>query len=834
MNSKHTFYLSTENFSEDSNFFSITPIRVLAIIAFNLLMLLGMTSFAQNKIGTISGKSIDAKGEVVPFANVLLLNAKDSSMLRGAVTDVEGKFGIEKVANGKYLISVHMMGYENSFTPVFEITNENSTVVFNEIKMVEVSTKLAAVTITAQKPMIEIKNGTVIMNVAASPILTTGTTLDALSKAPGVSTDQDGKISLKGKQNVIVLIDGKQTYLTGDDLSRMLQSTQATNIERIEVIENPSAKYDAAGNAGMINIVMKRDKNVGFNGTANVGLSYGQLPKANGGLTLNYKHKKFSLFTTYDYSWAERINTLKLNRKVPAGTENTLFDQTAIMNMMMRNNNLRFGGDYYISKNTTIGFLSTGSIGEWGSNTNSNATISGFNNNPYDKMRTNSYVQDNWKNGSINLNFKHVFAKGELTADADYSYWTRKGTQDIPNQFFKNNVEILSSNLQNGAATNTDIIIKALKIDYTLPLSNGVNLEMGAKTSFVNTDNTLAATIKQENQWLPDASRSNQFTYEENINAAYVNANKKLGKWSLQGGLRLENTNFNGYSTTLKQRNQQDYLSLFPSASISYSPNDKNKFSVSYSRRIDRPTYSNLNPFIMYLDKYTYNKGNPFLNPQFTNTVGMTYGYNNFLFLTLNYSRTDQSMSQILGIDLEKQATYQTMTNLSLSENYSANISAPIPVAKWWLMNLNLTSFYNQNELPQNRILSQLSYLGNITNIFTLPASFKFEVMSFYQSPTIFSTFEMEAQYKIDLGLSKSFLNNQLRLKASFTDIFNTMQFKAKTEQPNLNNQVLAKWETQVFRINLTYVFGNKEMKASRKRNTASDDLLERANQGGN
>jgi Outer membrane protein beta-barrel family len=504
------------------------------------------------------------------------------------------------------------------------------------------------------------------------------------------------------------------------------------------------------------------------------------------------------------------------------------------MNMTMHNNNLRFGGDYYINKTTTIGFLTTGSIGDWSSRTNSNATISGFNANPYDRMKTNSFVADNWTNGSANINFKHSFKKGELTADADYSNWKRTGTQDIPNRFFKGDTEVLTSSLQNGAATSTEIIIKALKIDYTLPVSNTLNLEMGAKMGFVNTDNTLFATLKQDEKWIDDPSRTNKFTYQENINAAYLNASKKIGKqWSLQAGLRLENTSFEGYSVTLNKRNKQDYLSLFPSFNVSYTPTDKHKISASYSRRIDRPTYSNLNPFIMYLDKYTYNKGNEFLNPQFTNTVGMAYGYNNFLFLTLNYSRTDNSMSQILGIDLEKQATYQTMANLSLTENYSANLSAPIPVAKWWLMNLNLTSFYNRNELQQNKVLTQLSFQSNVTNIFTLPAGFKFEVMGFYQSPTIFAVFEMEQQYKVDLGISKSFLNNQFRFKASFTDLFNTFQFKAKTEQPNLNNQVLAKWETQIFRVNLTYVFGNKDMKAARRRNTASDDLQERANQGG-
>ncbi len=806
-------------------------------IGFSLatLLLMGANLMAQDKIGVINGKAADAKGEPVPFANVLLLNAKDSSLLKGAITDVEGKFGIEKVAYGKYLISVRMMGFNNYYTPAFEINKENPTINFNEIKMAEASTNLKEVVVTAQKPMIEVQNNAVVMNVSASPTLSTGTTFDALSKAPGVSTDQDGKISLKGKQNVIILIDGKQTYLSGDDLTRLLQSTQASSIEKIEVIENPSSKYDAAGNAGIINVVMKRDKNLGFNGTANAGFSYGQLPKANAGLTINYRNKKYSLFSTYDYSWADRVNNLTLNRVVPAGTENTFFDQKATMNMSSRNNNLRFGGEYYLAAKTSIGFLATGSIGEWSSNTSSRANITGFNNNPYNRMQTDSRVADEWKNGSFNMNFKHSFAKGELTADADYSYWSRTGLQDIPNRFFNGNEEVKSALIQNGADTKTDIIIKAFKVDYTLPLNNGINLEMGAKTSFVDTDNDLAATLMQDNRWVDDPTRSNRFIYNENINAAYLNANKKLGKqWSVQGGLRVENTNFDGYSVTLDKRNKQNYTSLFPSASISFTPNDKHKISVNYSRRIDRPNYRSLNPFIMYLDKYTYNVGNPFLNPQFTNTFGLTYGFNNFVFLTLNYNRTTNSISEVLGIDLERQATFQTMANLNLTENYSANLSAPIPITKWWLINTNLTSFYNRNELPENRVLSQLAFQSNIMNIFTLPHNFKFEVTGFYQSPMVYSVFEMEQQYKMDLGLSTSLLNNQLRIKASFTDVFNTFQFKAKTQQPQLNNQVLAKWETQILRINLSYVFGNKEMKNSRRRNTASDDLQQRVGGDGN
>ena len=826
------FYKHTQNNTNKAYSFQINSQKlVVASLAILFALFTGQV-MAQNPVGILTGKVSDAKGEAIPFATILLVKSQDSSMVKGALTDMEGNFSVEKISKGNYLVSIRMMGYENYYTPVIEITNE-IPVVLPPIQLKDASTKLAEVTVTAQKPMIEVKNGTVVMNVATSSILTNGTTFDALSKAPGVSTNQDGKISIKGKQNVIILIDGKQTYLTGEDLTRLLQSTQAANIERIEIIENPSAKYDAAGNAGMINIIMKRAANEGLNGTITLGSGYGTAPKANTGLTLNYKKNKVSLFATYDYTWAETAGTIRLYRKAPVTpTEFTLFNQFSRRNSSTKASNFRIGGEYYVGKKTTIGFLMTGNIGESGRKVIGESNLSGYTTTPYTQAITEGMTNFDWKNGSANINFKHTFAKGELTADADYSSWTRTGKQNLPTHFYKNNEEVINSFIQNGVATTTDMKIKALKIDYSLPLENGLKLDMGVKTSSVTTSNILDATTKQGTVWVPDASRSNTFMYDENINAAYFNMGKKLGKkWNLQGGLRLEHTVLEGYSATLNQRNSQNYVALFPSATITYTPTDTHAFSFLYSRRIDRPTYANLNPFAIYIDQYTYNLGNPFLNAQFTNSLGITYGYANSLFVTANYTHTDGNMIEVLGID-SKQASYQTIANLSIAENYSINVSSPITLTNWWGLNLNVTGYYARNAATQALILERFVYLANITTTISLPHNFKFEATGFYESPTLYSTFEVSPQYRTDIGITKSLLNNQLRLKASLTDVFNTYQFKAHVQQPYVD--LVNKWETQVFRLNISYLFGNKDVKATRKRSTASDDLLERANQGGN
>ncbi len=367
-----------------------------------------------------------------------------------------------------------------------------------------------------------------------------------------------------------------------------------------------------------------------------------------------------------------------------------------------------------------------------------------------------------------------------------------------------------------------------------MPLDDKSNLEIGWKSSQVITDNALNFSIKNNKTWENDALRSNTFEYSENIHAGYLNLNRNLGKFSVQAGLRAEYTISDGYSETLDQRNKREYFNFFPSLSASYKASEKHNFSVAYSRRIDRPSYDQLNPFIFFLDQYTFEKGNPFLNPQFTNSFSGTYTFMNSSMLQVSYSKTTDAMMDIFEQDNASQSTYVTNANLNEFENVSLTLSTPIPIQKWWMMNLNLTGFHNAIRSPFSEggqiDNAQFSYNFNINNNISLPWDLKMEVNFNYQSPTVWALFEIEPMYGTSFGLSKSF--GKLNVRTSGSDIFNTRQFATKVRQGDIDSDVTNRWESRVFRLNLSYSFGNQNVKSSRRRNTASDDLQQRANKG--
>ncbi|TAD99799.1 MAG: hypothetical protein EAZ97_07795 [Bacteroidetes bacterium] len=796
-------------------------------------------TWAQDKIGSITGKVLDENAESVVSANILLLKVKDSSLVRGAVSNLEGIFEINGIDNGNYLLSVRMVGYDNYFVAL-TVSSEKSKIELGEIKINPSSMMLKEVGVTAARPMMEIKNNAIVLNVATSPILSSGNTLDVLSKAPGVTIDQDGKISFKGKPNVVIMIDGKLTYLSADDVSRFLQNTPAENIESVEMIENPSAKYDAAGNTGIINIKFKKDKNLGLNGSTNLALGYGRYGKLSGGFSLNYRQKKFNLFGNYNANYNKRYNNINLFRTMPNEntTEKSVFDQANEITAETMSHNAKAGLDFFINDKTTIGVLFTGNIGNMNGNNIGGTQISGLNTNPYNQLNSTNAMKDNWNNGTANINFKKVFKAGELTIDGDYSYWERFGKQNNINRFDKGSEIAVSPSFD--ARTNTDakIQIRAFKADYTLPLKNGLNIETGVKSSWVTTNNEILFQVNKDNVLVKDNNLSNTFEYDEKINAAYLNANKQFGKkFSVQAGLRMEHTASDGYSETLNQRNKRDYLNFFPSLSLSYSMNEKHKIGLSYSRRIDRPNYQDLNPFVFFLDKYTYQRGNPFLNPQLSHSAGVNYSFGSSFFATLNYTQTNSFIGQIIQQDLETQANYIMNSNLDKINSVNLNLTAPLTLAKWWSLNASVTGLYNQvGTLFQGENIKRekFSFMTNLNNTISLPKGIKLEIMFRYQSPQIYALFESANQYQTDLGVSKSFMDDRLKFRASLSDVFKTLFWQGNTQAGTVSNLARGTWESRVFRINLTYNFGRNEIKGARRRSTASDDIQQRTGGGNN
>jgi hypothetical protein len=786
-----------------------------------------LSLFAKN--GNIKGYVFEPSGAALPYANVLLLQKSDSVMLKGAVTDEQGMYHFDKVSPGEYIISVRMVGYQ---TQNLNIIFTGEDLELEAITVTEGDIKLGEVVVTAARPMIEVKNNAVVLNVSSSPILNSGTAFEAVQRAPGVSTDQDGRISLRGRANVSVMIDGKMTYLSTEEVIRLLQNTPANQIESIEVMQNPPAKYDASGNAGIINIKFKRPEDKGIVGVASLNAGYGKYYKVGGGLNLNYRSPKTDILFSYSGNQSENYQALEIERNIPAAGGLTNFHQNSYSKRFRFGHSLKLGADYNFSKKTSVGAVVNLYLSTWDENTDNETRLSGTNLNPFDRLFSFNYGKEPSNNISGNVHFKHVFDnKGTFTFDADYSKWYGKGTQDIANRFYKGNEtgEVADPLLLRMDNTR-NINISAFKADYSQPLSEKSKIEAGLKSSFVRTNNELYAETPRDGVWQKDELRSNDFVYAENIHAGYFTYSTSVKKFNFSGGLRGEYTYFDGYSPTMNQRNEREYMSLFPSLSVAYAKSEKHQFEINYGRRIDRPNYRDLNPFVFMLDKYTYNRGNPFLNPQFTNTFGAGYTFMGGLNVNLSYSNTNSAITQVLEQDNAAQATYQTTVNLNRMENYSLSVAAPLPLRKWWFLYANLNTFYNKVSSPFSEGVinaGQLSAIANLSNTFTLPHDFKLEATAYYQTPLRYGVFELKSQYQFDLGLSKKV--GKWNLRASLSDVFNTRDTRVKIRQGSIDVFLTNKWETRVVRLNATYQFGNNKIKMSRGRRTAADDIEQRA-----
>ena len=803
-------------------------------------LFISLSAIAQS---TVSGRVQDQNGQALGFVNVLLMTPTDSAMVKGAVADTTGAYVLDDVTPGTYLVSAQMVGYQAYFSAPF--TTDGTPYAQPAIQIQEATTELGEVVVKAAKPLIEVTPNALTVNVASSPILSNGTAQDVLKKSPGVVVDQDGKISLKGKGNVLVYLDGKQTYLSESDLIRLLESTPAADIEKIEIMDNPPARYDAEGNAGIINIVRTKEAAIGLNGNISLNLGKGIYYKTNPSIGLNYRQKKFNVFGNYSYYDGQWFNGNTITRRIPVrdtitgnqvGT--TIFNLRSDRVGRSRNNNFRTGADWFITPQTTFGILVSGSLGSWNGNADNATVIEGDNPlNPYDSIQANADNLNEWQNITYNANFKQAWEDGAtLTLDADWGRWKNTGGQENDNFFFDEE-QTIEPPLLVRINTKTNIDILALKADYSRTLAGDWGLEFGGKQSVVKTNNIFNYGEIQSGENVLDPDRSNQFQYDELISAGYVDLKKKLSEhWQIQAGVRGERTYSKGVSVTLDSTVQRDYFNLFPSASVGYTLPGKHSVSASYSRRIDRPDYGDLNPFEYFLDRFTFSRGNPFLNPQYTNAFGLTYGLKDAVFLTLNYNRTTDAMTEVLLQDDSTQTTFVTEVNLSRIEVYSANLTAPLPIKKWWMMNLNATVSYNDILSPFSEggqiDNSQLSFNGRLQNTFTLPSDVKLEVMGFYNSPQLWGVFEVSQMYWLELGLSKDW--GRFQAQASIDDVFNTQGNTVNIQQGDIDTFVRNKWESRVYRFKLSYRFGNENIKQARQRGTASDDVQQRAGSGNN
>jgi Outer membrane protein beta-barrel family/Carboxypeptidase regulatory-like domain/TonB-dependent Receptor Plug Domain len=795
------------------------------------------------KTGKIDGRLTDEMAKPLEFSTVMLLKAADSTLVKGAISDATGQYAFEHITNGQYRISAQQVGYEKTFSAVFTLDAEHQTVTAPTLMLTETAKKLNEVTVTAKKPFIEQQVDRLVINVENSIVSAGSTVLEVLEKAPGVTIDQQNEqIKLRGKSGVIVEIDGKRSYMTMQEVMNLLRNTPSDNVEKIEVITNPSSKYDAAGTSGIINIKFKKNKNFGTNGTVTLGTGYQLQPggrgRGNASLALNHREGKINAFGNYSGARFTGAGGNDLFRRIAYNGAVTYFDQKATRLNDGYNHNFKAGIDYTLTKKTTIGLLATGFIEDWRQpNAISKTDILNSDLAVTRRFTTGNSTNNRWDNINLNTNIKHDFdGKGrEWTADADYVVYRGKSNNKLGTQYFTPDYQATGRPDSVRNQMPSTIQIGVLKTDYVHPLKKG-KFETGLKTSYVVTDNNLTFETKAD-QWTVDATRSNRFKYTEHISAAYLNYSTTLGKKTqIQTGLRLEHTFSEGNSITLNQVNRRNYTNLFPTLFVTQPLDTNNVLTFSYSRRIDRPNYQNLNPFVFFLDPYTYQQGNPNLRPQFTNSFQLTHVFKSAFNTTLAYNKTTNAIIDEVPRQIASEnKTYITSENIDNQDNLSLTLSFPVPVTKWWTMQNNFSAFYTRYKTFYNDQLldlKQTSWSVYSSQNFKLSKTLSLELSGWYNGKNVYSFWVAQPMGSVNIGLQQSLWEKKGRLSLNVSDLFWTQQFRGSTQFQDIDFSVRSYWPSRQARLTFSYRFGNQNVKGTRERSTGADDLKSRAKTG--
>lgn len=809
---------------------------------FILIISFATSSQAQNNGGQISGQVIDGAQKTIEATTISLLKAKDSSVVKYTVADKTGHFLFEDLSFGQYMVSVSAVGHSKGYSEKVEISEDQTKVSLKTLELIPVAKGLAGVTVTAQRPFIEQKMDRTIINVDASVTNAGATALDVLEKSPGVTVDKDGNISLKGKQGVMVMIDGRPTYLSATELTNYLRNLPASAIDQIEIMTNPPAKYDAAGNAGVINIKAKKNKQQGFNGNFSANYGQGKYWKGSSSINVNYRTGKVNLFGSATGNEWNGFQTLKIHRRFKDdATKETkaIFDQVSNMRNGSNYYNLKLGADFYVSKNTTLGVITNGFINPETFSSRNTSYLQDKNNTVDSIVYAVSQNKNKWKNGSVNLNLRHQYDSlgRELTADVDYITYQSANTQTYSNTTYnptwlKRGEERLRGDLP------VAIDIYSAKLDYTHPLKKEAKIEAGLKTSYVHTDNAADYFTVFGSSESPDYNKTNHFLYKENINAGYVNFNKQFKKFGVQGGLRFEHTSYNGKQYGNPQRVDssfdKSYGSLFPTLYVSYKADKNNQWVVNFGRRISRPAYQDLNPFLFFIDNYTYEAGNPFVQPQFSNNFEVTHTFKSYLTTTLNYSSTKNLMmetfEQVTSLNgTDDYATIVRNGNIGKKNSAGIAVSAQVPIKKWWTgifySNLNYNKF--SGELYGEYIsIDAINLTLNVNNQFKFDKGWSAELSGWYRTKGVEGQILIQPMGAASFGVSKQILKQKGSLRLNVRDMFYTQFPKGNINFQNTEAYFENRRDSRVANLTFSYRFGKpiKDQRQRRKVGGADDE----------
>jgi hypothetical protein len=772
---------------------------------------------AQNS-GSISGKITDSLLRPLEGATVLLLTNPGDVTVKTTLSDHQGYFVFEKIKFGSYKLVATMTGFGKDSISTVVISEEKSKLNLGTIDLVSLPKSLQGITVTSQRPAIERKIDRTVVNADQMLSAAGSTAMDLLEKSPGVSVDNNGVISLQGRNGVIIFVDDKPTYLSGTDLENYLRSLPSSSIDQIEIITNPPAKYDAAGGAGVINIRLKRTLVKGFNGSLNAAYTQGVYGKTNNGFNFNYRRNKINTFGTISQNYSTNFSDLTINRyfKNPDGSRSYDFLQNTYIKPSGLAFSAKVGADYYANEKNTFGIVLTG-FTRRGKRNNDNASRILDASYQLDSTIVAHNTQENkFNNGGVNLNFRRrVSKKGpEFSIDADYIHYATGNIQEFNNFTYLPDNTISSQDRLSGNLP-ASINIYSLKTDYTHPLKKGWKVDAGAKSSLTKTDNVADYFLTVNNVTNPDYDKTNHFLYKETIHAAYVNSSHEGKRWSMQAGLRMEHTISDGNQLGNPQKPdssfKRTYTSLFPTAYLNYKLDSAGNHTVTidYGRRINRPFYQDLNPFISPLDKFTYYVGNPFLQPAYTHNVQLSYSYKNRITIGFRYSSTKNNTNET--IEIVNGTYYSRPGNIGKITNISGSLQGDLPLRKWLSFGYytEVTNIHSETNFYTGFLNTQGTYwFVQPTFRFTFKKGWTAQIDGFYQTDLTSNQFILLERGRLNVGVSKKF-SAALTVRATVNDILYTQINRGIIN--NLANTE-ANWrnenDTRTFTIALSYRFG--------------------------
>ncbi|MDB5119352.1 MAG: hypothetical protein JWN56_570 [Sphingobacteriales bacterium] len=783
----------------------------------------------------IEGKIVDEKDNSLQYVNILLLRSPDSALVKGTTSNAEGAYSFANISKGKYLLSYSFIGMEKKFSSIVDIAAEKHSKNLGILKFKSNNKVLDQVVISAKKPLFEQKIDRMVINVKSSITNAGGSALDVLEKSPGVLVNkQANSLSINGKNGVVVMINGKISYMPMDALVQMLAGISAGNIDKIELITTPPAKYDAGGNAGYINIVLSNSPDAGLNGSYFITGGYSRREAPAAGANFNYRSGKVNLYGNYSFNWDHQIQLF-----------NNLRQSTITGNMISNSsrsdrdgksavNNLRLGLDYQIDSSNVIGGLLSGYNSRWSMLANNNAFVQ--KNNTVDTIiNTIDNEINHWQNMMANLNFQHTFKPDNvLYLDANYIYYKDNNPNDYINSFYSPAAKLVNQQqLKSGKIT--PIHFNVFSADYSTKIGKKLSVETGAKLSLSKFNNDVSVQHLQQNTWVTDKSLSANYALAENINAVYTSITANLtSKTTLKAGLRYEYTTSNLGTPEKANIVDRKYGELFPTFYLSQKLNEKNSINVSYSRRITRPTFNDLAPFTIFFDPKTYFTGNPALQPAIANSAQASFVHKNLIF-SLSFTHEDNTIQGFQNtVDTLKDVQLMSAYNFDKTQYVTSSFSLPFTINKWWNMQNNLIGNILQISTTYNNApvhLKTVDFNLNTTQRFTLPRSMSMELTGYYYSASYYGTQKYNPIYQLDFGIQKKFSNKKDILRLAVTDITNSgSKYNYIDKMPNKGVHINGDYTFAATAVKLTYThnFGNNLLKEKRERATGAEDELNR------